>query len=102
MLVAQKTNTGFDIINRDDINTSIVRNANQVRLSWNEGGALWQLRKDIPATMAVGCPLVTRGNCFVPTGDIGIAKLISLDVVKTKQVTINGQTYTARLMAVQL
>ena len=102
MLVARKTDTGFDIVNRDDVNTSIVRNANMVRLSWSENGALYQLRKNTPATISLGTSLVTKGNYFMPTGDAGIAKLISLDVIKTKQVTVNGVNYTANLMACQL
>ena len=102
MLVAQKTESGFDIVDRDDINTSIVRNASMVRISWSEGGALYQLRKNTPANISIGCNLITKGNYFMPTGDAGIAKLISLDVIKSKQVVINGVTYTANLMACQL
>ena len=104
MLVAQKTENGFDILNRDDTNTSIVRNSSEVRISWTENGVLYQLKKQIPATLAVGTALKTRGDCFIPTGDNtdAIARLVSLEVVRSKQVTIDNKTYTAKLMAVQL
>jgi len=102
MIVAVKTPGGFDILNMDEVNTSIVRNANQVQLSWNNGDALYQLRKTVPCTLAVGTSLRPKGNCLIPTGDTGIAKLVSLEVVNTKQVTIDGVAYTAKLMSVQL
>ena len=104
MLVAQKTDNGFDILNRNDTNTSILRDASHVRISWTENGVLYQLRKNTPVTLGVGTLLTTRGNCFVPTGDahVATAKLVSTQVVRQKQVTVNGQTYTANLMSVQL
>ena len=109
MKVAIRTVGGFDLIDIPETNTSMVRDQGQVRLTWNnENGQLEQLVKSEAAVTGIGSLLVSKGNCLLPTGDRQsnrtVAKLLAPpeQAVKTKQVVIDGTTYTAMLLPVQL
>jgi len=109
MLVAQLTSGGFDILNMDETNTSIVRQSDMVRLSWkDEENRLIQLVKTAQASASIGTLLVARGNALVPTGDSHssrtVAKLLAPISAssETKQITIQGVVYTAHLLPVQV
>ena len=109
MYVAQLTANGFDILNVAETDTSIVRQSNFVRLSWkDEENRLVQLVKNLQATAAIGTLLVARGSYLLPTGDtqsnVTVAKLLApmSAATDTKQVTIDGVTYTAKLLPVQI
>ena len=109
VLVAQLSQNGFDILGREESNTSIVRNANMVRISWvDDQGRLVQLVKNTLANANRGTLLVAEGNFLKPTGDslrattVGVLLADNTVPCKTKSVTINGKTYTAKLLPVQL
>ena len=109
MLIAQITNTGFDILDVAETNTSIIRNQNMVRLSYSdENGQLVQLVKADVASTDIGTLLVSEGNCLLPTGDKQskrtCAKLLAplASAIETKQVTIGAKQYTAHLLPIQL
>lgn len=108
MLVAQLTANGFDILNVEETQTSIIRQPNMVRLSWSEDNRLIQLVKTIPASAGIGTMLVAKGSCLLPTGDAHsgatVAKLLAplSASSETKQVVIDGVTYTAHLLPVEL
>jgi hypothetical protein len=109
MRIAVRVGNTFDILNEPETSASLVRNSTQVRLSWNNAnGQLEQLVKESPISSSIGSLLVSKGSCLLATGDKQssrtVAKLLADPVVatKTKQVVIDGITYTARLLPVQL
>ena len=111
MRVALKTtSTTFDVLGLEETNTSLVRNANHVRISFlNEEGKLEQFIKDDTATTEIGSLLVSRDEYLLPTDDRQastktVAKLLAPmnQAIQTKQVTIDGTVYTARLLPVQI
>ena len=109
MKVAIRTVDGFDLIDLIETGTSMVRDPGQVRLTWtNESSQLEQLVKTEAAVTGIGSLLVSKGNCLLPTGDRQssrtVAKLLAgpEQAVRTKEVVIDGTTFTARLLPVQL
>ena len=69
MEVAKRVAGGFDILSVDtETNTSLVRNKDQVRISWSNSG-LVQLVKNEVATADIGTLLVAHGEILMPTGD---------------------------------
>ena len=82
---------------------------NLVRLSFkDENNKLIQLIKTSVMTSGIGTLLVSKGDCLLPTGDKQnsrtFAKLLALpsSATETKQVVIDGKTFTARLLPVQI
>jgi len=109
MLVAELTQSGFDILDLLETDTSIIRQSNLVRLSWkDENNNLIQLVKDTVASPDIGTLLVSHGNCLLPTGDRQssrtVGKLLAPVTASTQQknVTIGGTNYTAHLLPVQI
>lgn len=105
--VAQLTNNTFDIVGREESNTSLIRNANEVRISWrNHANELEQLTKNEVMSAMRGSYLTARGHCLVPTGDkhTSIATLLAHpdDAVVTKNVVIDGVSHVARLLPVAI
>ena len=82
----------FDLLNSEtETNTSLIRNTNQVRISYNDGGFV-QFIKDEEAVTQVGSLLVAKGNILVPTGDAmskkTFAKLLALPDDETETKTL--------------
>ena len=109
MRLAQRTGGTFDLLGFPETNTNLVRNANEVRLSWvNQNGEFIQLVKTTPATSHIGSSLVSFGHCLKPTGDQisnrTVGKLLAppSHAIKTKQIEIGGTMYTAHLLPVQI
>ena len=109
MRVGLRTESGFDLLELDETATSLVRNQSQVRLSFtNENWNLEQFVKEEDAVTGIGTLLVSKGDCLLPTGDRQSARTVgkllaaAANAVKTKIVVIDGTTYTARLLPVQL
>ena len=80
----------FDLLNSEtETNTSLIRNTNQVRISYNDGGFV-QFIKDESASASIGTLLIAKGNILVPTGDAmskkSFGKLLALpdDETETK------------------
>ena len=108
MLVARRVAGGFDILDMEETNTSLVRNKNQVQISWSSSGLI-QLVKNETATTDIGTLLVAHGDVLAPTGDRQstrtVARLLAPkeQAVETKQVQLpDGSTKTAYLLPVQL
>ena len=106
--VGRRSGTGFDLLGTDtEHSTSLVRNENLVRISYNDG-ALYQLTKNEAAMADVGTLLVADGPYLLPTGDRQssrvVAKLLAPPsaAVNTKQIEVNGVMRTLRLLPVQL
>ena len=109
MNVAQLTANGFDILNVAETNTSLTRNENMVRLAWkDEENRLIQLVKQTSSTPGIGTLLRAHESTLMPTGDmqstVTVAKLLAPMTPndETKQITIDGVTYTAHLLPVQI
>ena len=105
MRVCQRNGNGFDLINSEtETNTSLVRNSNLVRISYNEGNGLIQLVKNDVATASIGTLLVADGDCLRPTGDKQssrtVARLLS-DQEQAVETKLVG-TRTAYLLPIQL
>ena len=109
MRLAQRIGGTFDLISLPETNTNLVRNANEVRLSWvDDQGRFLQLVKTTPATSRIGSSLVSFGSYLKPTGDQisnrTVAKLLAgpSHAIKSKQIEIDGTIYTAHLLPVQI
>ena len=109
MEVAKRVAGGFDILSVDtETNTSLVRNKDQVRISWSNSG-LVQLVKNEVATADIGTLLVAHGEILMPTGDrqstrtVGRLLAEKSQAVETKEVQLSdGSTRTAYLLPVQV
>ena len=107
MRVCKLTSGGsFDLLNSEnETNTTLVRNANMVRVTYSDNSGLTQLVKNDVATADIGTLLVTDGAYLKPTGDKkGVAKLLApiSEAVQTRSVSVNGQTRNLYLLPVQL
>ena len=105
MRVCQRSENGFDLINSEtETNTSLVRNSNLVRISYNEGNGLIQLVKNDVATASIGKLLVADGDCLRPTGDKQssrtVAKLLATQEQAVETKVVLGRT--AYLLPIQL
>ena len=110
MLVAKRVAGGFDLLGTDsETNTSLIRNKDKVRISWNSSSGLIQLVKNEAATAEIGTLLVAHGQFLMPTGDRqstrSVARLLAVKeaAAETKEVQLpDGSTRTAYLLPVQL
>jgi hypothetical protein len=109
MQVAKRIAGGFDLLGTDsETNTSLVRNKDLVRISWNSCG-LVQLVKNEAATAEIGTLLVAQGEFLMPTGDrqstrtVGRLLAPKEAAAETKTVTLSdGSTRTAYLLPIQV
>ena len=99
------TENSFDLLNSNtETNTSLIRNTNQIRISYNDN-KLVQFIKDDVATTDVGTLLIAKGNVLIPTGDSlskkSVAKLLSLpDATTEKKILDDGRVL--HLLPVQI
>ena len=108
MKVAKRIAGGFDLLDTEtESNTSLVRNSNQVRISYTDSGFIQLVKNDV-ATASIGTLLVAHGEYLVPTGDRQstrtVARLLATKdkAIDTKEVTINGVTSMVYLLPIQL
>jgi hypothetical protein len=86
------TGNSFDLLNSDtETNTSLIRNSNQVKISYNDNKLIQFIKNDV-ATTQVGTLLITSGNVLIPTGDSlsskSVAKLLSVPDSETESKTL--------------
>jgi hypothetical protein len=85
--------TSFDLLNSDtETNTSLIRNTNQVKISYNDNKLVQFIKNDV-ATTQVGVLLIAEGNVLIPTGDSltskSVAKLLAVPDSETETKTLS-------------
>ena len=82
----------FDLLNSEtETNTSLIRNTNQVRITYNDNKMV-QFIKDEIATTGPGTLLIANGGILIPTGDSlnsrSVAKLLAAPDAETQTKTL--------------
>ena len=106
MLIAKRVGNSFDILNYpDETSASISRTKDQIQISFINPSLQLERYKKLQSSQTLnGSYLSSYAGIFRPTGDKHKAKAVLLTDfttdAKTKEVTINNKTYTARLLPV--
>ena len=98
------TGNSFDLLNSEtETNTSLIRNTNQVRITYNDNKMV-QFIKDEIATTGPGTLLIANGGILIPTGDSlssrSVAKLLAAPDAETESKTVDGRV--VHLLPVQI
>ena len=89
------TGNSFDLLNSDtETNTNLIRNINQVRITYNDNKMV-QFIKDEIATTEPGTLLIAKNEILIPTGDSrsskSVAELLAAPDAETETKTVDGQ-----------